>query len=356
MNIEQQQQAHKIIALYPQIEGNYQISILSGGLIHLSLLIELENPNSHQKFVLQKLHPQLSTAGILHDYQNVTAFLASKQYGGPILLHNQFGQAFSQDDQNAYWRLSTFVEGSTLANVQDDTQVYLAAKSLAHFHQVMSDFPQDFKTTHPGHDTQGHWHKLKKALADFQSNTEIYDQIAPLAHQILDQLEKVFLPINDLAKVVVHGDPKITNLRFQSPTVLDPMPYAIMLDLDTCNRHTRLVDLGDAIRSWCQMNEPFDHRFSITRYQSLVKGYLSEGIQLSDLEKKYLSKCGQTITLELASRFARDFLEDFYFAYDQQKYPSRRAHNLARTMAMFELAQEMKLAQDELDAWLETLR
>ena len=142
-------------------------------------------------------------------------------------------------------------------------------------------------------------------------------------------------PVN-LNQIVVHGDPKISNLRFNETS-------AIMIDLDTCSRHTRLVDLGDAVRSWCQ-EQSLDQRpmFSFERWQALVKGYLACSDPLSKLELEYLPRAGYLITLELASRFARDYLEDHYFAYDAERYSSRRAHNHARLEAMWSLAQDMK--------------
>ena len=66
-------------------------------------------------------------------------------------------------------------------------------------------------------------------------------------------------------------------------------------------------------------------------------------------EIENLAQAGRLITLELASRFARDVLEDEYFAYDEQKYPDRRTHNCARTKAMIFLAEDMRRHQDQMN-------
>ena len=43
-----------------------------------------------------------------------------------------------------------------------------------------------------------------------------------------------------------------------------------MIDLDTCNRHTLLVDLGDAIRSWCRNGyEDEVQQFHLDRFEGI---------------------------------------------------------------------------------------
>ena len=115
-----------------------------------------------------------------------------------------------------------------------------------------------------------------------------------------------------------------------------------MIDLDTCNRHTVLVDLGDAIRSWCRDGyEDEVQQFHLDRFEAILRGYAKSACPLSDDEVEYLWMAGPMITLELASRFARDVMEDSYFAYNSEIYESRRAHNLARMNSMIFLAKDM---------------
>lgn len=331
--------AKEVLRDYYQINP-LTLSILSGGLIHLTIQVWFEN----QCYILQRLHKVLSTQGVLNDYQRVLSFLDQKNYGGPKLMPNVHGDFFTQAF-DGIWRLTTFVQGETLEAIETLDQVQVAAKALAQFHEVMSDFPYSFESTHLGHNTRVHYQKLIDALELYRHSQE-YEVILPLANVILEKLQLFFLP-QQLPQIVVHGDPKFTNLRFQ-----DHQKTAVMLDLDTCNRHTRLVDIGDAIRSWCQQKDPSDPRFSMARYQALIKGYLSSGISLSPLEKEWLPRCGITITLELASRFAKDYLEDDYFAFDANKYSSRRAHNLSRVGSMIQLAQELQNAESEIQAWI----
>ena len=70
---------------------------------------------------------------------------------------------------------------------------------------------------------------------------------------------------------------------------------------------------------------------------------------MSPLEIEYLPMAGHLITLELASRFARDVIEDDYFAFDSTKYACRRDHNRARTRAMLFLANDMRSHRGQIE-------
>jgi Ser/Thr protein kinase RdoA (MazF antagonist) len=324
-----------ILSQYELIHIN-QISTISIGLIHQSFLLSLDE---EPKYVLQGLHHQLSTDEILEDYERVTSHLAEYEYGGPQLVKTNDGSRVAEGD-GLRWRLSTYVPGDTFTEVSSDHRAFIGGQGLAQFHRVMNRIDYTFKSQHPGHDTIGHLTRLIEASENPSYRTS-WDEISHRGMAIIEALSEALLP-SQLPRQVVHGDPKISNLRFCDD-------QAIMIDLDTCNRHTRLVDLGDAVRSWCHRpKQPIGQRFSIDTWQALMKGYISEAHPLSPLEIEWLPKAGYLITLELASRFTRDYLEDHYFAYDKEAFPSRRAHNRYRMDTMWALAEEMKVATAKL--------
>lgn len=325
-----------------------RVTRLTEGLIHQTYLV-VEGAAGARRLILQGLHPQLSAPETLDDYAAVTRHLAARGYGGPELLPALSGD-LSTLTASRRWRLSTFVEGRTLPHIEDERQARLGGRALAEFHRVIGDLSHEFRSPHPGHDTRGHARRLGESLsaaARDPARAAHHAVIAPRAQQLLSALDGAFLPA-DLPRVVVHGDPKVTNLRLQADR-------AVLIDLDTCGRHTRLVDIGDAIRSWCDLGregargvgegEPV---FSLSRCAALLEGYLSASGPLVPLEREWLPRCGRTITLELAARFARDYLEDCYFAFDAARFESRRAHNLHRVEAMWRLAEEMRAAEGAL--------
>lgn len=344
------------------------VSRLTEGLIHQTYLVTPHAPERpHEgragRVILQGLHAQLSSPETLEDYAAVTRHLAARGYGGPELIPTLDG-ALSALTRTRRWRLSSFVEGRTLPHIEDEEQARRGGRALAEFHNVIGDLAHEFRSPHPGHDTRGHARRLLESLSleslslesrvhHAQGTPEGAARLAaraliePRARQILSALEGALLP-ESLPRVVVHGDPKVTNLRFQGER-------AVLIDLDTCGRHTRLVDIGDAIRSWCDLGregargvgegEPV---FSLSRCAALLEGYLSGSGPLAPLEREWLPRCGLTITLELAARFARDYIEDSYFAFDASRFESRRAHNLHRVEAMWRLAEEMRAAEGAL--------
>ncbi|MEE2788575.1 MAG: phosphotransferase [Myxococcota bacterium] len=294
------------------------------------------------QFILQRLHPKLATAEIIQDYEAMTSYLAEQGLVSPRLIRTIDDQAVHLDEQGHWWRLTTRLPGTTPDKVEHIRQVEQGARALGRFHRAVSRFDYVFKSQHPLHDTAGHLSRLRDAVA--RPDLTIYQ--APITdeiNQILDLLPQLMLP-ETLPRRVVHGDPKISNILFKDGDAIG------LIDLDTCNQHTVLVDLGDAIRSWCRDgSEDERHRFQLDRFEALLRGYATDGPSLTRDEIEWFARSGRLITLELASRFARDALEDEYFAFDETRYPDRRAHNYARTRAMIYLAEDMRRHQDAMD-------
>lgn len=309
--------------------------VIQSGLMHSTFKVQ----TSESTYILQRLHHKLSTQAILNDYVRVTGHLHEKGFSAPRVCKTSDGQYIYVDPKAQWWRLTTYVPGDTYERVSSVEQATQGAQILGGFHMGMRDFPFEFESAHPLHDTDGHLEGLAKALANSAYESH-WCLVSDMAAQIVDLMAQVRMP-SDLPQRVVHGDPKISNVMFSAQQAIG------MIDLDTCNRHTILVDLGDAIRSWCRDGyEDEVQRFHLDRFEGILVGYAKSGAGLSDSEIDALWMAGPMITLELASRFARDVLEDSYFAFDSDNYPSRRQHNLARMKSMLFLAQDM-LAQCE---------
>lgn len=310
----------------------------SSGLMHGTWLIDADAG----RFVLQRLHHKLATPEILGDYVAVTEHLARKGVPAPQLVRTLEG-ALVAAHEDRLWRLATFVPGETRDLVQSPSQAEEGARVLAAFHRAMADIDYTFRSQHPLHDTEGHLRRLREAAA----RPELVDHLAGIRDEVAEvdaQLGALMLP-PDLPRRVVHGDPKISNVLFDGDRAV------AMLDLDTCARHSVLVDLGDAVRSWCRDGgEDERQRFHLDRFEAILRGYAAAGPPIDAAERAHLGRAGRMITLELASRFLRDALEDEYFAWDAARYPDRRTHNRARGRAMLYLAQDMASQQAEVDA------
>jgi Ser/Thr protein kinase RdoA (MazF antagonist) len=293
-------------------------------------------------YSLQGLHPKLANDGIMADYEVVNRALIERELPVPRLVWARDGKSFHQDETGKRWRLTTWLEGQCLEAPKDAEMVHSAAALLGRFHAKMADLEYAFQSTHPLHKTEHHLARLQEVSRTFQESP-LWADIAEMAAQVQTDIVPLLLP-SELPRGVVHGDPKISNLLF------DAEDRAVaLIDLDTCNRHSVLVDVGDAVRSWCrQGSEDREQPFSLERFRALIEGYASTYPSLSAAERAFLPHAGRLITLELTARFLTDYLEDSYFGWNADQYPSRRAHNLARARAMLTLAQEMKAQVDTL--------
>jgi len=319
-----------------------EVTPVVSGLMHGTWKVEAGG----RRYALQRLHHKLATAEIVEDYVAVTGYLASKGVPAPELVRTRDGAPVARVG-GTWWRLSTWLDGETRMKVTSTAEARAGARMLGRFHRAMADIPHRFGSQHPLHDTPGHLARLRAAVAD-PRHAETLKTIAPQVERIVALLPPLMLP-ETLPVRVVHGDPKISNVLFAAGS--DPVEAVGMIDLDTCNRHTLLVDLGDAVRSWCRDGgEDDEERFHVDRFEAILEGYAETGPTLTAAEKALLPGAGRLITLELASRFARDVLEDEYFAFDATRYADRRSHNRARTRSMLFLAGDMLARQPQAEA------
>lgn len=317
----------------------HSIMEIKSGWMHSTYAVE----TSQGKYVLQRLHRKLSTAEIITDYEAVTAHLHLRSIKAPRLVRTVTDHQVAIDDEGRWWRLSTWVEGHTRMQVRSAQEAEEGARALARFHKAMADTNHQFGSQHPLHDTPAHLARLRSSVANPEHRNHL-STIADEVDFILSTLPSLVLP-DSLPQRVVHGDPKISNVLFKEDKAVG------LIDLDTCNRHTILVDLGDATRSWCRDgHEDEEQHFQIDRFEAILRGYAEEGPPLDAQEKSWLGRSGRVITMELASRFARDVLEDDYFAFDAERYSDRRSHNRARTRGMLFMASDMERQSAQIEA------
>jgi len=315
------------------------IDEIRSGLMHSTFRVVAESGT----YTLQRLHKKLATAEIIGDYEAVTHYLYENEVEAPRLVRTRQNRPVYIDPEHRWWRLATWVEGEAHDKVTSIDQAEEGARALGRFHRVMSDFTHPFASQHPLHDTTGHLSNLR-AASENPDYAEARRSVDSEIEQILKILPTLLLP-DTLPQRVVHGDPKISNVLFDGTRAVG------MIDLDTCNRHTLLVDIGDAIRSWCRDGHEDDKQhFQLDRFEAMMRGYAAEGPTLRVDEIEHLPAAGRLITMELSSRFARDVMEDEYFAFDSERYTTRRAHNIARTRAMLFLADDMKAHEKDMRA------
>lgn len=211
-----------------------------------------------------------------------------------------------------------------------------AAALVGQFHTVMANSDYICRGSIPHFHDSPYIFKHAVAVFDKEKETALGKAVQNEIHFYTTELSKQLLP-EALKKQIVHGDLKISNFLFKGGSV------TALLDFDTCMNHTPLVDIGDALRSWCNTADEGNEIANFDRaiYDVAIRGYLSTA-SLSPKEQTLIPQAFRLMTLECGIRFLKDYFEDTYFGWNKKKFPSRRAHNLARARGQMSLFKQIE--------------
>jgi len=304
---------------------------MRGGLIHSTFQVD----TSLGRWVLQRVHPMFPPE-VQNDLMAVTRHLVACGVATPELIRTRRGELASRSPDGGVWRLLTFVPGRTLERSSETAQIRSAGSLVGRFHTALASLGHRFVAPRRVvHDPAAHRAGLLAALADRKGHPA-YGAVEAVGQQIVAVLNTCEpLPLGP--EVVVHGDLKLSNVRFA-----ERGPEAVaLLDLDTVGPGVVAVELGDALRSWCNpAGEDSAHpRFSLASFVGAMRGYQlgTPGCDTQRLGEAALAAT-ETIAAELAARFCRDALEESYFGWDPSRFASASAHNLLRARGQLALA------------------
>ena len=296
------------------------------------------------QFVLQWVNPIFSPL-IHQDLDVITKHLISKGLQSPTLVPLPSGDLYFTDEEHGVWRLWTFVFGHTYHKMDSTSKGFLSGIGVGKFHNALLDLDHDFVAPPRGaHNTPEKMSNLQQAIEE-NSKHHLYDEAALLGDSIIDQW-KQWNGILEEPQRICHGDLKISNLHFD-----DNGNVCALLDLDTVAKMPFSVEMGDAWRSWCNPageDDPEKVKFDIAIFESSLKGWLSQGISLTEIEEQNIPEGIERICLELAARFCADALQNNYFREDLQKFPKKGQHNLHRALGQFRLAQSVQQQRDQI--------
>ena len=346
MNIIASQSVPAAISHAYSIPDDAKITRVASGLINSTWLVESVN----QKLILQRLN-SIFSHDLTRRVDDLTRYLASRGVTTTAVLKTTAGdlQVLYEDQ---CWRALTYISGTSLQVVSEPHQAYSAAKLLATFHELMSDYPQsDLLPIASVHDISKHERTLREALKTHRAHKNI-TVIEPVALEILTAIRQ--LPaLPKFPEINIHGDPKISNFIFDKNE-----QAKCLIDLDTVGRGQLLHELGDALRSWCNPKgeDSADTVFDINIFQAGVNSYVEHcGANIDKLQLIYAGLATQTIYLELAARFCADALNESYFRWDPEKFASASEHHLIRAMGQLKAAKELKAQSAEIYDFIDDL-
>lgn len=316
-----------------------KLSLVQYGHINRTYIVE----HATTRFVLQRVNPIFGTE--MHsDIRAVTGRLLQSGVPTPTLVLTDNGRLFVEHD--GLWRLLTWAPGKTYLRVHSGEIAASAGALLARFHRALADFDYTFQNTRTGiHDTDKHLEALQTAL-DTHRNHANAARVEQLTAPLCARLEE--LPRFDgLPQRPVHGDPKISNVLFDESDRAH-----CLVDLDTLQRMSVCLELGDAMRSWCNVGDEdgAEAHFDAARFEAGMNAYIDgAGETFSSEERAAVLDATELIALELAARFAADALNESYFGWNPDAFASRSEHNLTRTQNQIALAASLREQRSDLE-------
>jgi hypothetical protein len=314
------------------------------GLLNLTLRGELRGA----PVVVQRVHPVFAPS-VHHDIEAVTRHLAAKGLTTPRLVPTSQGELCHVDQERRPWRVLTLIQNTISHDVVVSPALAReAGRTVGRFHAAVSDLEHSYRHVRPHvHDAAHHLPEVHRALAAEPSH-RLAREVERVA-RALDALAPSLVGVDAVTRRHAHGDLKISNLLFD-----EGGNGVCLVDLDTLSRMSLPLELGDALRSWCNPAKEDAALSSVDEalFEAALVGW-SEGIgglRPSRAEVESIVPGLLTIATVLAARFAADALRERYFGWDRTRFSAAGEHNLVRAEGQLALARSVVAARSSLEA------
>ena len=326
-----------------QIKGT-PISCVEFGQGHINQTLKLET-DAGACYILQKINQYVfrRPVELMENACAITEFLRKKDADPRHTLHfmpGHDGKFYHVDSEGDFWRMYEFVGGLSLDNPESEADLYQSALAFGKFQMLLADFPAEtlHETIPNFHNTVDRYRLLRESIAADPCN-RLKDVAAEvnfaMEHEQLACTLQHMLDAGKLPLRVTHNDTKLNNVLLDC----DTRTHLCVLDLDTVMPGLSLYDFGDSIRFGATTASAEDDRsiaLDLHLFEVYTRGFISTATNLTDAEIELLPMGAIVMTVELVTRFLKDYLDgDLYFKI---AYPQ---HNLDRTRAQIALASDM---------------
>jgi hypothetical protein len=276
----------------------------------------------------------------------------------PQVLFTLHEQNHYLADDGSFWRGMSFINNSlSFDTIQDSRHGQEIGYGLGMFHRSIEELP----TTRLA-DTLAGFHITPKYLQHYNRVTiEHKIKPSPEVNYCLEFISnRPKLPYvlenakasGELKLRTIHGDPKINNIMLDRTT-----GQAIaMIDLDTVKPGLIHYDIGDCLRSGCNILGEETKNWEQVSFEPelariILKGYLDIARDfLTKNDYNYIYAAIRLLSFELGLRFFTDYLEgNTYFNIN---YPE---HNLARALVQFKLTESIEKQKTAIKQAIEEL-
>lgn len=304
------------------------------GAINLTYHLVVRENGEKKDYILQKMS-NIFDVSMMEDIEFITKYLSTKNIMTQKVVKTLNGENFVRDGIS-WWRVLTYIDGKVFSAITSVNQAREVGELVGNFHSALIDCNYKFKFKLPHyHDVDFTMRELKLLLIK-NKNTDKYKQLKNLAENLLNSYKNIYQNIN-LPKRIIHNDLKITNVLFN-----DIGKAVALIDLDTLSKGTIMVELGDALRSWCMTGgeDAEEAHFDVDIYKEALAGYYSSAKFLTQEEKDPLPYGVLLMTLELSSRFVIDAFNENYFNLNSSKYKNLFEQNKKKAENQFDFFKE----------------
>jgi len=309
----------------------------------------------HKEYVLQKINQYVfkDPVAVMHNAGAITAFIRQREQDPRAALHfipTHDGKFYHRDENGEFWRMYDFVGGFCLDTPETDEDFYQSAIAFGRFQQQLSDFPAEtlVETIPEFHNTIDRYRNFKLTvqadplgrLAGVKEDVDFLLAREERGSQLQKMRESGALPLR-----VTHNDTKLNNVLLDKTT----RKCLCVLDLDTVMPGLSAYDFGDSIRFGAATAAEDERDLSkmgmdLHLFEVYTKGFLEAATSLTDLEVQMLPMGAYVMTLEVATRFLKDYLDgDVYF---KTAYPE---HNLVRARTQMKLVADMERKMSQME-------
>jgi Ser/Thr protein kinase RdoA (MazF antagonist) len=263
----------------------------------------------------------------------------------PRVLATKDGKDYYLDTDGNFWRALSYIHGAQSFNIINDIHhAREVGHALGMFQYLINDLP-----IHRLADTLVGFHVMPRYLQNFdkvfsqngfKSNAEVRYCInfvnvrRDWSYVLENAREKGKLPPRP-----VHGDPKVDNVMIEESTGI----AISLVDLDTVKPGLIHYDIGDCMRSACNLLGEETEQWEAVRFDpeigaAILEGYLTQARHfLIPADYEYLFDSMRLLAFELGLRFFTDYLAgNVYFKI---KHPE---HNLQRALVQFKLVESIE--------------
>ncbi len=336
-----------------QLEGN-PITCKEFGHGHINTTLKVTT-DTGAEYVLQKINKYVfrNPIRLMANVSAVTEYLRQRVEDSRMALRfipTHKGLYYHRDRKGEFWRMYEFVGGFCMDMPETEADFYESALAFGRFQEQLADFPANtlYETIPEFHNTIDRYQQFKASVEIDPCGrvNQAKEEIKFLLdrEQLGGTLERM-RQAGELPLRVTHNDTKLNNVLLDKKT----RKSLCVLDLDTVMPGLSVYDFGDSIRfgaATAAEDEPDYEKMGLDLhlFQVYTKGFLEACPSLTDKEVEMLPMGALIMTLELATRFLKDFIDgDLYF---KTAYPE---HNLVRARTQIALVADMQAKWNEMN-------